>query len=187
MFCSKCGCQLPEESKFCSRCGVEIIEVKKQAIDQKTVLNNNYQITKPINYSQNGQNINFANATGNNNKKDGFGIAALILGILSIIFSFTVVLSIIMGILAIIFGILQLTRKSGKGISIAGIITGAFGIIITVIFILCISYFVSKVDEYDNGYSYDYNFNYDNGNYSDYSDEYDNYDDLDIKGQNLKF
>lgn len=68
------------------------------------------------------------------NKKSGLSTASLVLGIISIVFSFIPFLnflSIIMGILSIIFGIIGIVRKAGKGVAIAGFILGIISIIIT--------------------------------------------------------
>ena len=55
----------------------------------------------------------------------GFGIAALVLGILSLVF-FCSCLTFITAPLAIIFAIVQLVRSknAGKGLAIAGLVTG---------------------------------------------------------------
>lgn len=67
-------------------------------------------------------------------KKDrkGFSIAALVLGILAIILCCTCIVSIIFGIIAIIVGILGL-KSSKRGMAIAGISTGAVGLILGII------------------------------------------------------
>jgi hypothetical protein len=59
----------------------------------------------------------------------GFGIAALVLGIVSLVF-FCSCLTYITAPLAIIFGIVQLvkSKKEGKGLAIAGLITGCIAL-----------------------------------------------------------
>lgn len=96
----------------------------------------------------NNQNIettvnNDIKETANTNsvsKKDrkGFAIAALVLGIVSIVLACLWFLSIPCGILAIIFGALGL-KSTKKGLSIAGIVTGIIGTLALVI-ILIISF-----------------------------------------------
>lgn len=66
--------------------------------------------------------------------RNGLGIAALVLGILAII---TVYGGIVLGVLAIIFGVIGRNRvKRGEatngGVALAGIITGAIGLIIAI-------------------------------------------------------
>jgi len=58
-------------------------------------------------------------------KKNGFGTASLVLGIIAICFSFIPIISyvsFILGILAIIFSIMSLSKKASKGVAIAGLI-----------------------------------------------------------------
>ena len=64
------------------------------------------------------------------NDKKGFSIAALVLGIIAIVFCCVWYISIPCGILAIIFGIVGI-KSSKKGMSIAGLITGSIGLIIS--------------------------------------------------------
>lgn len=67
----------------------------------------------------------------------GFAIAALVLGILGVIFAFTpaAAFGVVLGILALIFGIIALRRKPAKaGIPITGTSLGGAAIIIGLIF-----------------------------------------------------
>lgn len=60
----------------------------------------------------------------------GLGIASMILGILSILFTITGFFSAIMGLMAIIFaGISMKNGKEGKGMAIAGLVTGIIGLL----------------------------------------------------------
>lgn len=68
------------------------------------------------------------------NPTTGFGVASLILGILSLVLSFTVIFSFLTAILAVIFGIIQLTQKSAQGYAIAGIICAVLGFLATIFF-----------------------------------------------------
>lgn len=77
-----------------------------------------------------------------NNK--GYSIIALIFGIISILLSFSVVISLISGIIAIIFGILGI-KTTRKNMGIAGLLTGIFGIICTILFV-CLYLFVAHND-----------------------------------------
>jgi hypothetical protein len=65
----------------------------------------------------------------------GMATAALVLGILALITSFTVIGGVLLGLLAIIFGIIGLRRANrglalGRGRAIAGIILGLLGIVV---------------------------------------------------------
>lgn len=66
----------------------------------------------------------------------GFGIASLILGILSIPCCCVWYISGLFSILAIVFGIIAIKKKAGKGMGIAGIITGAIGLIFAIILMI---------------------------------------------------
>ena len=62
-------------------------------------------------------------------------VPALVLGIISMVFSFTAIISIVLGILAIVLGVkakknikAEPTRYEGDGLAIAGIVLGALGL-----------------------------------------------------------
>ena len=69
------------------------------------------------------------------NEATGYGIAALVFGILSIVFLYFIVISILSAILAIIFGFTAM-RKSDKGFGKAGLIMGTISILITFLLFL---------------------------------------------------
>lgn len=61
----------------------------------------------------------------------GFAIASLICGILSILCCCFVWLALVLGIAGIVLGVISLTQKyDGKGMAIAGIITGGVGLLL---------------------------------------------------------
>ena len=64
--------------------------------------------------------------------KKGFSIAALVLGIISLVLFCLWYISIPCGILAIIFGILGI-KSTKKGMSIAGVVTGAIGLVVSIV------------------------------------------------------
>ena len=66
---------------------------------------------------------------------NGLSVASMVTGIVSIVLSWTVIFSIPLGILAVIFGFVG-KGKGGKGMAIAGIITGAIGLLLTVIILI---------------------------------------------------
>ena len=72
--------------------------------------------------------------------RNGFGVAALVLGVLAVVLSWTVIGGIVLGILAVIFGVLGRGRArrgeaTNGGFSVAGIVLGAVGLIITIVLI----------------------------------------------------
>lgn len=67
---------------------------------------------------------------------NGFGIASMVLGILSIVF-FCGCINIPLAIMSIIFAIIHINRKTGSiGFAIAGIVTSVISVILTVIMIV---------------------------------------------------
>ena len=89
------------------------------------------------NYNQNGYNQNGYNQPpyGAATKSDstGFGIASLVLGIISI-FTFFCCINYILAIIAIVLGIVQIVKSSKKGLAIGGIVTAVISIIGATIF-----------------------------------------------------
>jgi hypothetical protein len=66
--------------------------------------------------------------------RNGFGIAALVLGLLALVLCWTIVGGVILGILAVVFGLLGRARaKRGEatngGLSVAGIVLGIIGLL----------------------------------------------------------
>jgi hypothetical protein len=66
----------------------------------------------------------------------GFGIAALVLGLVGVVLLWLPYVNIICAILAIIFGILAIVKTTSKGLGIAGLVLGAVVILIGVILII---------------------------------------------------
>lgn len=80
--------------------------------------------------------------------RNGFGITALVLGILAIVLSWSAVGGIIFGVLAIIFAILGIRRASqgvanNKGMAISGLVTGIVGLVIGIIVAVAVGSFLS--------------------------------------------
>lgn len=68
-------------------------------------------------------------------KTSGFGVAALVLGIIGFIFSFIPIINnvaFVLGILAVAFSIVSLVKRKSAGMAIAGVVTGVLAIIITI-------------------------------------------------------
>ena len=72
-------------------------------------------------------------------KRIGFSIASLIVGIFALLFNCCCFpyISPILGILAVVFGILGM-RDGNKGLSIAGIIVGAIGFVVSLVLIIMV-------------------------------------------------
>lgn len=101
----------------------------------------------------------------------GFGIASLVLGIISLLL-FCTCINWLTGILAIIFGILQMINNKQKGMAIGGIITAGLSMLFCIILYIFFYMVGASADQLD--YLYDYYDYYDD--YDDYFDDYDDYD-----------
>jgi hypothetical protein len=91
-------------------------------------------------------------------KSNGLGIAALVLGILSIPAAFFSFPGMILGLLAIIFGIIGLRRvkarrADNKGMAIAGLVTGIVGFVLGTILLIVAIAFVSTAQDCINDYN----------------------------------
>ena len=93
-------------------------------------------------------------------KKDsqGFGIASLILGILSLLL-FCTCINIPLAILAIIFGIIQLVKYKQKGLAIGGLVTAGISLLLLIILVAAFPSTSSNLyeDLYDDLYE-EYDF-----------------------------
>ena len=91
------------------------------------------------------------------NKVNGLTIAALVLGIVSIVLWCIWFVSIPCAIIALVFGIVSI-KKKGKGMAIAGIVTGSIALVIwTMLFLGAIIFgFVAEEAEYVITEDYDY-------------------------------
>ncbi len=85
----------------------------------------------------------------NQSKGSGMAIASLVLGIVAIVTSLLWIISVPAGILAVIFGALTL-KTAHKSKALAGLITGAVGIVLTITFIVVALAVGPSVREYQN-------------------------------------
>jgi Domain of unknown function (DUF4190) len=106
---------------------------------------NGDQYPPPVGYGQNpagyGQGPGYGQGLGYGAPpappRNGFGIAALVLGLLALVLSWTIIGGIVFGILALIFGLLGRARaKRGEstngGLSLAGVVLGIIGALIAI-------------------------------------------------------
>lgn len=88
--------------------------------------------------------------------RNGMGIAAMVLGILSVcLFCLYGVVSIVLGILALIFGVLgrrhvQRGQATNSGMAVTGIVTGIVGIVLGIVVVGLMIWGFSKLPEYDD-------------------------------------
>ena len=150
---------------------------EEQEVQQPEVLVGNTENTSHT------TNTTYTQTTTTDTKGDtkGFGIAAMVLGILSLIICCFWQYSITFAVIAIVLGIIGV-KKPGKGMAIAGIITGAIGFIFSIIaivifLIIGVSGTLAQVigteleDISDTVYNTYYDFEYpDYNDYNDYND-----------------
>lgn len=83
-----------------------------------------------------------------NAKLEGLSLASMILGILSVLSFASILGGIFLGLLAIVFGIIGLNRTKdkenffGKGFAIAGLITGAIGLLLALLLLYFLLLFI---------------------------------------------
>lgn len=103
---------------------------------------------------------------------NGFGVAALVVGIIAVLLAWLPIINIgaiVLGVIAVILGILGVRKKwAGKGMSIAGIVLGAVAILLSVIILVATAAFVGVVqDEIEKAerqtYSVEYRVTVDSG------------------------
>lgn len=113
--------------------------------------NQNQYNQNPYNPNQYNQNQYGPNGYGQNGGRGGngtgsspMGITSMVLGILSIVLICgCYFMSIPLGIAAVVFGIVSIRKNElQRGFAIAGIITGAVGVVCSVAIIILVSYLV---------------------------------------------
>lgn len=102
--------------------------------------------------------------------RKGFCIASMVLGIIALVLFCIWYLSIPCAILAIIFGVLGI-KSTGKGMAIAGLVTGSIGLIVSIaiiVFIVIFGMAVGISDVLNDEYNYNTYRNYRNYDWYDY-------------------
>lgn len=178
-FCSNCGAKLEQpqdiaaeqqpgsETPVYERADAEVVSEGKVPLTQDE-LNINYDAEEDKSYSQDSYSTgNYSSpntqyyssssvssaASAGSNKNTGFAIASMVCGIISLLCCCLSWLSLVLGIAAVVLGIIAINNKyDGKGMAIAGIITGGIGIFIWLIFMLVAGtgIFTSFVEELSN-------------------------------------
>ena len=176
-YCIYCGTQLDDGVQFCPNCGAPVNEQPAQteqtaSTEQNAVFTTTEQATFTASPVQPVQ----------NQKYNGFAIAALVLGIVSCVV-WACCLNTITCILAIIFGILALVQikknnEKGKGMAITGLV---LGIVMVVVFVALFVYTAVVAanedwnDVFDDYYSDDYGDFYYGDDYYDYDFDYNDF------------
>jgi hypothetical protein len=83
---------------------------------------------------------------------NGLAVAAMVLGIISVVLCFLWFIGPVLAILAIIFGALGLSKAKkigrGRGAALAGLILGVIGIVLAIVFIVVVVMAVKSFDNY---------------------------------------
>lgn len=156
--CTQCGSSNSAEAKFCASCGarLETAEATQPAVEDNVyaqAIPDEAESTAPIqeeikiNYDNNEAGFSSVSygtvQTEPRSEAEGgcigLSIASLVCGILSLICCCLTWFSFVLTVAAIVCGIITLVKNyDGKGMAIAGIITGGLGLVIVLIS-LCIS------------------------------------------------
>ncbi len=184
-FCSNCGSKLEQPAAFKNEeqpavevqtegvfSGEETVPAYEKITDaeeEKPAAIPSYQEEIKINYSaDNNSNVynsasqpqyyaaeNYGEKQGGGNI--GFAIASLVCGIVSLVCCCLTLFSAILAIAAIVLGIITLCFKyDGKGMAIAGIITGGIGLVIVVIAMIISG--TSAYNDYLNDFIDEFNY-----------------------------
>lgn len=135
--CNFCGNVLNDDDKFCTKCGA----VAGQTTVNQTNTNVNTNTTQTTYYY--------------NNASNGTAVAAMILGILSLVVFWIPFIPFVFGVLGLVFGIkglnaADLNQGKGRGMGIAGIVCGSIGMIVGIFYsIFWIAIFYVAFEEYD--------------------------------------
>ena len=128
MFCPTCGKEFEIGAKFCQYCGtakpVQVDSAQRNVRPEQNA--SSAQGTQQMPYQK--QQV----------KYDGFAIGALICGILSIVFSLSVIGGIILGVVAIILANVSARNVGVTGGARAGKICGIIGLIISIVLVVLI-------------------------------------------------
>lgn len=83
--------------------------------------------------------------------KKPMAIAALVLGIVSLVFTCVIWLAVPCGIIAVVLGAISM-KSTGRGMAIAGVILGSLGILFSIVFIILVVAGSGVFEEFSNGF-----------------------------------
>ncbi len=141
MFCESCGSPVPDGQSFCPNCGAPVTQAAPAAQPVQPVSQPVYQqpVAQPV-YQQpvyQVQPVVMSAPEQPVRKTNGFGIAGLILGILTLVTCWIPIVPLFFGFFGLILCIIGLCMKNaGKGQAIAGLVMTLIGVVIGVVMIL---------------------------------------------------
>lgn len=162
VYCSQCGSANPDTFKFCSSCGAKLSQAQEESssfekeeqpefsggepvtpvyekVEAEVVSEGKVPVQKEININYGAEGGGYSSNPGMSqaNGNIGFAIASMVCGILSIVCCCLTTFALVLGIAAVVLGIISLNGKyDGRGMAVAGVITGGIGIAIWIIFII---------------------------------------------------
>ena len=141
--CPFCGSENSAQSKFCTNCGVALQEQKEISINYGPENGEGYE--NSAEYSGETSSAWTGTVVEEETKVEGgnigIAIASMVCGILSIPCCCLWVFSALLGVAAVVLGIITFSQKyDGRGMAIAGIITGGIGLILALGWLLMMSF-----------------------------------------------
>ncbi len=85
------------------------------------------------------------------NSSLGLSITSLVTGILSLVLFWFPVINLLLGVAGVVFGALGLKKSAGKGMAIAGLVTGILGTLIGIIYLFV---WIAAFASYQSVYNY---------------------------------
>ena len=144
-FCTNCGAFVPDDSKFCENCGAPVAAPEQNDEPVRVEAEVTYQPSE--NTYQPVEDAYTPAPAETASPSKGFGIAALVLGILSIVFlclswhPVFALIDLVLSIFAIVLGAVGMSRAkkshASAGLAIAGLVCGIVGTVLSLGFLVC--------------------------------------------------
>ena len=157
MKCTKCGKEINKTDKFCQYCGTEVKKEEKKETKVVKAAEKKKEVKEEVKVEK------VTKADESQARRKGFGIAGMVLGILSIVFCWCGLWVVIFPILGLVFSLIS--KKNN--FKVVGIITSIVGfvlqIICTILALAAMTSLFGLVDDYVNNYDNDddnYNYSY---------------------------
>lgn len=140
--CTYCGSENPAHAKFCSNCGVSLQVTEEINIDYGPA-EETYQDNVQYETYSNSQSQYYSEPFAAEAEQKlgggyiGIAIASMVCGIISILCCCMWLFGMLLSIAAIVLGIVAIVQKyDGKGMAVAGIVTGGVGFILSAFWLL---------------------------------------------------
>lgn len=172
MICPNCGHTNSDDATFCTSCGqrfappvaaepaptyTEQTSNPQQAYTESQNTNPNYTQAEPHTTYNNASAYGQTTYTPSPNTEptsssNGFAVASLVLGIVSVIFSVLLpFITLPASVVGLIMGIMAMKRPYGKGMSIAGIVLNSLGILSSILFLIAYIWIIYSYNTYGYG------------------------------------